>query len=345
MLKHDQRFSEIAPSLSTCFLEQYLFGYEATLLLRIALECGVFDIIGGAALTAGELAMSLGGDLTKTAAFLDALASLACLVKKGESYRLSPAAGLFLRRNSAHSACDLLQARFNRLQKMQNAGWELFGPPSSRAKTGQGAAGDFSFTRIMAQSAVSSGNIAAVARRVARDPDFGRARLMLDLGCSHGLYTAALCLLNKDLHAVLYDRPGVLRLTRGFLERCRFGERVEYRSGDFNVDSIGHGYDLVLASNVFYRSPDQSIPVLKKICQSLKPGGLLYLQHRYLDSGRISPAPAALYYCTRVLRMPGFYVATLSEAVDWLRQAGFNPTSIHRSRRTGNTLLRARKAR
>jgi SAM-dependent methyltransferase len=343
MPRFTSRLAEIAPPLNTHFLEQDFCSCEAILLLQAALECGIFDILGEAALTSGELATALGGDPQKTAAFLDALAALACLEKTGESYRLSPAAGLYLRRDSAHSICELLQSRFSRLKQLQQAGRKLLQPAAAEEEREQDAAEAFRFTRIMAQSAVSSGSIRSAVRRIARDPAFGRARRMLDLGCSHGLYAAALCLLNRDLQAVLFDRTGVLQLTRRYLERYRLGCRVEYRGGDFNTDPLGEGYDLVFASNVFYRSPELVIPVLEKIRQSLKPGGLFYLQHRYLNRDRSSPAPAALYYCTRILLSPSFYVATLPEAVAGLQQAGFTVTSICRSRRTGNTLLRARR--
>lgn len=334
--------AELAPPLNTRFLERDFQGCEAILLLHLALECGLFELIGGAALTAGEAAAALGGDLKKIAALLDALAALTYLEKAGESYRLSPAAALFLRRRSKHHIGELLQARFSRLQQLQEAGRKLL-EPAAHGEQGQRDDGAIlRFTRHMAQSAVSSGSIGSAARQIARDPAFKQARRMLDLGCSHGLYAAALCLLNRELRAVLYDRPAVLPLTRRCVGRCGLGGRIEYRGGDFNSDPLGKGYDLVFASNILYRTPEQILPLLKKVYRSLLPGGLLYLQHRYLDRGRISPVPAVLYHSTRALRMPSFYVATLPEAVAGLQRAGFTVTALHRSRRTGNTLLRAR---
>lgn len=343
MSRFTSPLAEIAPPLDTRFWDQDIYGCEAVLVLKAALECSLFDILEEAPHTAAEIAAVLGGGLKKTAAFLDALTALAYLEKRGESYRLSPAAEIFLRCDSVHNIRDLLQSRFSRFQELQQISRRLREPDEGEEGRGWDAAKAVRFTRIMAQSAVSSGSIRSAARRIARDPAFRRARRMLDLGCSHGLYTASLCLLNHDLQAVLFDRPEVLQLTQRYLERYRLGGRVEYRGGDFNTDPLGDGYDLVFASHVFYRSPEIFIPVLQKICQSLKPGGLLYLQHRYLNLDRSSPAPAVLYYCTRVLLSPSFYVATLPEAVAGLQRAGFTVTSIRRSRRSGNTLLRARR--
>ncbi len=337
--------AEIVPLPNLRPLGENIFGCEALLLLKTALESGIFDVLGESGRSSGALATVLGDDSRRRTAFLDALVSLGYLEKEGESYRLSPSSSLYLRRDSKHSVYGLLRSRFARLQRLHNIVPILREPLSPGSKEPRDEEDLLPFTGLMAQSAVSSGAIGPVVRKIARDPAFRDARKMIDLGCSHGLYTAALCLLNKTMQAVLFDRPGVLQLTRRYLESFPFEDRLEYRGGDFYTDPLGENYDLAFASNVFYRSSGKVAPLLLKIHRALKPGGVLYLQHRYLKRDRSAPAPAALYYCTRVLLSPSFYVSTLPEALADLQQAGFAITSIHRSKRTGNTLLRARSQR
>ncbi len=325
------------PRQNAAPLDRLISGYERAMLLRAALSCGLFKLLAGKEMSTAQVAAALGWDRLKTGVFLDALAALTLLQKKEKHYCLSPLAQCFLDPKSPYCTQELLELKFTRI-----AG--LSALPHKMCK-GAAAASDAVepslFTRVMAQSALWQGSIAALARLMARDPAFRRAGSLLDLGCSHGLYSVALCRLNPRLTATVFDRPEVLPYTKQYLAKFALGRRIIFQAGDFYRRPIGGQYDLALASHVFYRPLEQVEPVYRSLARVIVPGGVLYLQHHYLDDSRTAPAQAALFHFTRLVVVPSFYVSTLSETATQLKGAGFILTRVFRSRRGGATVLRA----
>ncbi len=322
---------------------------EAAQLLRFALGKNLFALFGPGR-SAADIAGLLGYDPVKTRALLDVYASLGLLEKaKGpveQIYKLTAISALYLKQDSPYSSNDLIRRRFSRV--MQPAELEArLANPQPRPEAGQSAAAQAikdpgEFARVMVQHARSGGSIRRLTGLAAAHPRFAHARQMLDLGGSHGLYTAALCHINNHLEGVIFDLPEMIEVTRKYIEEFGPEERIKIVGGDFYQDSFGRGYQLVLAVNVFHRSPDMLREVLHKIYTSLDPGGVLYLQHRYLNDKRTAPREAAFFYLNRVLEVDAFYLPTLREALRCGFEAGFRLSGLFRSR-GGDTCLRLEK--
>ncbi len=71
---------------------------------------------------------------------------------------------------------------------------------------------------------------------------------MLDLGCGPGLLGIALILDHPTMNGVLFDQPPVAEVARRCAAEYGVSDRVTVMSGDYLNDSIGEGYDLILAS-------------------------------------------------------------------------------------------------
>jgi hypothetical protein len=114
------------------------------------------------------------------------------------------------------------------------------------------------------------GLLQEVCSRVAAIPGFRDARSLLDLGGGHGLYAIAFTCLNPDLYAVVFDLPHVCKKTEEYI-RSYQADRVNILPGDFNLDPLGSGYDIVFSSS----NPGGKDPsLISKVAKALNPGGL-----------------------------------------------------------------------
>ncbi len=329
-------------------LEGLLEEAEASHLMMFALKKEVFDLLEHGR-TAGELAEMLGFDTRKTKAFLDALAAIGLLEKGGlakngdGTYRLSSLSALYLKSSSPFCSRELLERRFARLLSPRELEVSLSRPSegSSVQRSGPNPAkkDPLLFTRIMVQHARGSGNLSKLTHLVCRHPRFFQARRMLDLGGGHGLYAAALCRINPELEGVVFDFPEIVEVARRYIAKTKLESRITTRGGDFYSDFPGEGYQIVLAVNAIHRSPEILRDVLEKVFLSLDSGGVLYLQHRYLNRSRTAPRKAALFYFNRILEVDSFYLPTLREAREAGEKAGFHLTGLFRYG-GGDTCLR-----
>lgn len=263
-----------------------------------------------------------------------------------EVYRPTALTSLYLRGSSPFSSFDLLQGRLSKLIEPE----ELEEKLSSRSEqeseyppaAGRAQKDPEEFTRVMVQHARSSGGIRRLTALIAGHPRFYRARRALDLGGGHGLYTAALCRLNPRLEGIIYDLPGVAGVSRKYIQKQGLENRIKAYGGDFYQDNLGRGYQIALAVNVFHRSLEMLRKILQKVYAGLDPGGVLYLQHRYLNEKRTAPREAVHFYLSRALEVDSFYLPTTREALDCSAEAGFCLTGLFRSR-GGDTCLRLEK--
>ncbi|MEM2030638.1 MAG: methyltransferase [Archaeoglobaceae archaeon] len=109
-------------------------------------------------------------------------------------------------------------------------------------------------------------------------PDFWNAKKLLDLGGGHGLYAKEFKRLNTGIEVFIFDLPHVIEIARELV-----GDGINFIAGDFTKDDIGSGYDIVFASDVFYRAAEDLKKILGKIRESLNSEGLLISKHWHID--------------------------------------------------------------
>jgi predicted O-methyltransferase YrrM len=136
----------------------------------------------------------------------------------------------------------------------------------------------------MAESA-RCGFVQRVADMVSRLPEFRQARKLLDLGGGHGLYAIAFSQKNPDLTSVIFDLPEVAIATREYIRKYGAHDRISTHEGDFFLDPLGSGYDIIFSSS----NPSGKMPaLLPKIRAALNPGGL-YINKQVIDEPEAEP--------------------------------------------------------
>jgi predicted O-methyltransferase YrrM len=179
--------------------------------------------------------------------------------------------------------------------------------------------------RLTLALAGRSRNIAPIlAERV----PLSRARLLLDVGGGTGLYSVACLQKNPHLHAVVWDRPEVLKVAAEMAATYGVADRLECRPGDMFKDALPAGADVVLLSNVLH---DWDVPecraLVRRCAAGLPPGGLLLIHDVFLNDALDGPLPVALYSAALFCLTEGRAYSG-AEYRAWLAEAGLTPGAV-----------------
>ena len=145
---------------------------------------------------------------------------------------------------------------------------------------------------------------------------------LLDLGGSHGLHAIRFCRQHPQLDAVIVDLPSALTETPATIAREGLGGRIRLHPGNlFEVDWDCQP-DVVLYLSVAHnQSAEQNRAIIRRIGETLRPGGLLVI-HEYLAETRLHPFHAA--FRLTLLLETGTQIYRHEDYVEWLNAAGFS---------------------
>ena len=242
-------------------------------LLLTGVELKVFNHLSEPR-SADAVAEAIGGHSGNTRGFLDGLAAIDILEKKEGVYRNLPSAQAFLVEGTPTYLGRLFgvidRSMVSSLGNLSELVKEGSPPVREVGSLSEGVVAEY--TAVTASSEVA-GHAQLVVKIVSRLPEFPSFRKMLDLGGGPGLVGMAVVAAHPIMKGIVFDLPEVVRLTEAFIGEYEMGDRVGVLSGDFNNDSIGGGYDLVLASASlqFVKDIDS---VVRKVYDALNPGGV-----------------------------------------------------------------------
>ncbi|MEA5085128.1 MAG: methyltransferase [Lachnospiraceae bacterium] len=105
-------------------------------------------------------------------------------------------------------------------------------------------------------------------------PEFKGFRKMLDLGGGPGLICLEIVKHHPELKAVIFDTAEVGRVAEESIKEYNLENRVEVMTGDYLKDSIGEGYDFILAIGTLNFAKHNLDLAVKKIYDALNPHGV-----------------------------------------------------------------------
>ncbi len=302
----------------------FLDTHPALLLARavmVATKVGIFEALAGGERDARDLAERCGTDRRATAALLGALARADYLEATGDGYRLSAVSRRWLLADSPQSLRDSILFRF--------VEWDWMARLDDYVATGRPldfhAAMSPEEWRLYQRGMASLGRLAA-PETVRRTPVPKGARDLLDVGGSHGLFSAGLCRRHPDLRAVVLDLPQAVEHSAPLLAEQGLGERVVHRAGDVLTDDLGEdAFDVILMSQLVHHFDEATNRCLtRRLARALRPGGTLVIQEigrRASPRGGQLGALSHLYFA--LTSLSGSW--TFEEIAGWQREAGLVP--------------------
>jgi predicted O-methyltransferase YrrM len=361
------RNATLPPTTDATPIFELFRGAYATELLTVAVaHLHVFEHLEGAAIPAEALAEKTGLEPRAATVLFTALRAMGLLAKDTSgNLGLTPLAREQLLPNSEYSIVDYLglaaasagvREMLARLRSNRPAGAPEKNAAADHSQRGsieegeitgvQNGSGTAFIYRPDSASAMEdraaartltlalAGRAKNVAPALARVAPLEHARLLLDVGGGTGIYSIACLQRHKQLRAIVWDRPEVLRVAAEYAAEYGVTERLELVPGDMFHDPLPQGADAILLSNILH---DWDVPdcqaLVRRCAECLPSGGQLLIHDVLLNDALDGPLPIALYSAALFTLTEG-RAYSAAEYGDWLCGAGLRPiapaaTAIH----------------
>jgi demethylspheroidene O-methyltransferase len=186
------------------------------------------------------------------------------------------------------------------------------------------APGGLGDERTAPYSALMSASQALVAGQVLDAYPIARHRHLLDLGGGEGVFVAEALARAPRLTATLFDLPAVARAAGQRFERLGLAGRAQARGGDFHLDALPAGADVVSLVRVIYDHDDMpALAILRAARRALPTGGTLLLAEPMAGTAGAERMGAA-YFGMYLLAMGSGRSRSAAELSALLGQAGFD---------------------
>jgi SAM-dependent methyltransferase len=312
---------ESARAWTPASLRDLAMGFQPSRILLTAVELRLFGLIGDGGLTSAELAGRSATNPRATDRLLNALCAMRLLVKREGRFWNTPESRRYLDDGSPEYAAGLghTASMWHTWSGLTEAVRE--GRPALRAAINErGDAWLKPFIAAMHYRAVQQAP--GVAELVGLD---GVERV-LDVGGGSGAFAMAFAAKKPGLVAVVFDLPNVLPLTREYIAEADLTCCVTTAVGDYLVDPLPTGFDLVFLSAVIHsNSAAQNAALLKSCAAALNPGGRVAVVDWVMDDDRVTPPGGAFFALNMLVATDHGDTFTEAEIRGWMGSAGLAP--------------------
>ena len=228
---------------------------------------------------------------------LDALVSMALLVKHGKRYAAADAAQTFLNRGSEHYIGHIIMHHRHLVPT-----WAQL---DAAVKTGKPQRTDTGADEEQRREAFLLGmyNLAAQqATQIAAELDLSGHRKLLDLGGGPGTYAIHFCRQNPDLKAVVFDLPTTRPYAENIIAHHNMSDRIKFVAGDYIEDALPDNFDVVWLSHILHSvGPRHGQRLLAKAAGALLRDGLFIIHDFFLKESMDGPLFPALFALNMLL--------------------------------------------
>ena len=295
-------------------------GFQASRILLTAVELRIFSVIADEGATSAEIAARIGGDPRATDRLLNALCAMGLLWKRDGRFRNTSASARFLVDDSPEYVAGL----------GHTAGlWRTWSGLTGTVRNGKPALrpvmNDRGDTWTVPFIAAMHYRAAQQAPKVAALLGLEGVSRVLDVGGGSGAFAIAFAQHQPGLSAVVFDLPAVVPLTQTYISRAGLESRVATAAGDYLVDPLPGGFDLVFLSAVVHsNAPAENAALLRSCTAALQPGGRVALIDWIMADDRVTPASGAFFAINMLVGTEHGDTFTEAEIREWMTAAGLS---------------------
>ncbi len=320
------RVMEKPPETAHWGVEQLIqmhLGFAPARILQTATELDVFSYMARGKTTVEQLREATQTSNRGLRIILDALVGMQMLTKAGKDYGLTDMARQFLVRDSEDYLGNFLS--------MDDL-WECWSCLTEVVRTGKPSrtvesktvAEEF-FPKLVRGLHVIHRE---PARRTAEVLGAGTRRSglrVLDIACGSGIWGIAIAEADPGARVTALDFPGVLPVTREYVERHRLTERFDFQPGDLKEADYGESrYDLAILANIVHSEGERSArDLFRRIFRALRPGGRVAIAEMIPSDDRTGPVFPLIFAVNMLVNSEFGDTYTLAEYDRWLKEAGF----------------------
>jgi hypothetical protein len=298
-------------------------SFQKSRILLTGCELDLFTHIDEAGSSVPQLAARLHLNENACRRLLNALVSLGFLTKEKELFFNTPESSAFLSKKSPDFLGGLMHSNhlwntWSHLTKVVKTG-----VPAHREEIGD--RGDdwlFAFINAMHDRAKKQ------APRQLSGIDLSQVDSMLDVGGGSGAFSMEFMNRKPEIEATVFDLPQVVPITREFIQKEGYADRIVTFAGDYTVDALPEGFDLVFLSAILHsNSPEVNQDLLKKCFSALNQNGTIVIQDWVMNNDRTEPAAGAIFSINMLVGTEAGDCYTEQEVTDMLHAAGFQHIS------------------
>lgn len=315
---------------------QCVGGHTAFQLTRAGVELGVFDYLAEhPERTRAEIGEALGLKQQPTRMLMLGLTSLRLVHKDGERYRNSAIVSKLLVSSTESSWIPFLKWQHEIVYRGQTDLVESFRQGTNVGLRQFPGTGDNIYERLthspdleaVFQHAMSSLSRSA-NRMLADELDLSGVRHLVDAGGGDGTNCMTLARKNPHLDVTVFDRQSICERASRNVAEAGMTDRVRVHPGDLFKDAFPPSTDAVLLAHMLtIWSPENNVRLLRRIHDTLKPGGqviIFNMMGNDDDSGPNSAAFGSPYFLVIATGEGMLYSWRDYEA--FLAEAGFRRT-------------------
>ena len=209
--------------------------------------------------------------------------------------------------------------------------------PEVQAALERHYAGLASLAMVLGREIISQAKLAHTATR------------LLDVGGSHGAYSALFCRKYPELRATILDLPPGIEAGKRLTPQWGVSERIDFVCLDLLKEvlpaDLTQQFDAALYFHIAHLlSADTNEKLLERVVRCIKPGGMLFYVDQVTDQKHTSHlATAMVQLMALTTGAIGGTCYPFPTVKGWLEQAGLTQVRQHRLFTPGATLITARK--
>ncbi len=298
---------------------EMIYSFQPIRIVLTAYELDVFSQIALIGNTAEEVAAAINSNPRATERLMNSLCAIGFLGKNDDLYYNSAFTAKFLSKKSP----DYLRAFHHTLNM-----WDTWSTLTEVVKTGKSQRDkvpsrkreDWSEAFIGAMHERAALNAKDVITKI----PLRNSHKMIDIGGGSGVYSMEFVRLNEQNNATVFDLPGIIDITRKYVDEEGLSGKFSYLSGDYNHDDFGKGYDVAFLSAIVHiNSYDENQSLINKCYNSLNNEGLCVIQDHLMSEDRTHPYAGALFAINMLVGTESGDTYTEGEITEWLTHAGF----------------------
>ncbi len=244
-------------------------------------------------------------DLRATEILLDALSGSGLLKKQQGRYSNTYIASQFLVSGSPYYQGDII--------RHADTLWKNWSGLDEVIKTGK----PFHKTHDHGAFILGMHNLASLkANNIMKLIGLKGVKTALDLGGGPGTYSIEMS--RKGVHITLFDSPETIDIAEKVIQKEKVSG-IKLIGGDFLVDDIGKGYDLIFISQICHAySEKDNLNLLRKCKKALNKGGRIVIQEFYIKRERTHPLQSALFSVNMLVNTKSGRCYSPEEIINWL---------------------------
>ncbi|MGB8490676.1 MAG: methyltransferase, partial [Bacteroidales bacterium] len=228
-------------------IREFAASFQKSRILLSGIELDIFTNIDKSGTPNNQIAHTLHLDERACERLLNALTSLGFLAKREGLFFNTEESFTFLSKKSSEYMGGLMHS---------NHLWNTWSNLTQVVKTGYSAHPEeinvrgeewlFAFINAMHDRAKKQ------APHQLENIDLSEVKSILDIGGGSGAYSMEFVSKRPEIEATIFDLPNVVPITKRFIEKEGYSDRLKIHPGDYTIDDLPKGFDLVFLSAVIH---------------------------------------------------------------------------------------------